>query len=132
MCIDYRHLNKHTVRDATPIPRSDELRQRLQGAKIFTALDLTSGYYQIRIEDEDQAKTAFNTRYGHFEWLVIPFGLTNAPATFSRWINETMGEFLDSFVVAYLDDILIFSKNKDDHFKHVQQVLSQLSMLAPF
>jgi hypothetical protein len=126
MCIDFRHLNKNTIKDATPIARMDELRQRLVGAKRFTALDLMSGYHQIQIEESDIPYTAFNCRYGHFEWRVMPFGLTNAPATFCRWINEILGPFLDVCVIAYLDDILIYSKNSEDHVKHVEQVLTAL------
>ena len=115
MCIDFRHLNKNTIKDATPIARMDELRQRLVGAKRFTAVDLMSGYHQIQIEEQDIPYTAFNCRYGHFEWRVMPFGLTNAPATFCRWINEILAPFLDVCVIAYLDDILIYSKSSEDH-----------------
>ncbi len=113
MCIDFRHLNRATLKDATPIARIDELRQRLRGARRFTALDLMSGYYQILIDDESIPYTAFNCRYGHFEWLVMPFGLTNAPATFSRWVNKILGTLLDECVVAYLDDILIYSPDDE-------------------
>ena len=126
MCIDFRHLNKQTIKDATPIARIDELRQRLVNAKKFTALDMMSGYNQIKIADESIPYTAFNCRYGHFEWLVMPFGLTNAPATFSRWINKILGDLLDRCVVAYLDDILIYSPTDEQHVRDVEEVLSCL------
>lgn len=127
MCIDYRHLNKNTIKDATPLARIDELRQRLRLARQFTALDMMSGYYQIRINAEDVPYTAFNCRYGHFEWLVMPFGLTNAPATFSRWINSILSDLLDTCVVAYLDDILIYSPNEEQHISDVEAVLKRLA-----
>lgn len=126
MCIDYRYLNSQTIKDATPIARIDELRQRLKGSTKFSALDLLSGYYQIKIDPNSVPKTAFNCRYGHFEWLVMPFGLTNAPATFSRWINTILGDLLDKCVVAYLDDILIYSKSDEAHLKDLDTVLSRL------
>ena len=127
MCIDFRHLNRHTIKDATPIARIDELRQRLVGAKRFTAVDMMSGYNQIKIEDSAIPYTAFNCRYGHFEWLVMPFGLTNAPATFSRWINLVLGPLLDKCVVAYLDDILIYSKSDEQHILDVEAVMDSLA-----
>lgn len=126
MCIDYRYLNKATIKDATPLGRIDELRQRLRGAQHFTALDLMSGYHQLRIRSEDIPKTAFNTRYGHYEWVVMPFGLCNAPATFQRWINQVLGDLLDTCVIAYLDDILIYSKDATEHLQHLRTVLTRL------
>ena len=127
MCIDFRHLNKLTIKDATPIARINELRQRLRNAKMFTALDMMSGYYQITIDDSSIPYTAFNCRYGHFEWLVMPFGLCNAPATFSHWINQILGDLLDTCVIAYLDDILIHSPNPEQHLIDVETVLQRLS-----
>lgn len=127
MSIDFRHLNKATIKDATPIARIDELRQRLRNAKVFTALDMMSGYYQITIDDPSIPYTAFNCRYGHFEWLVMPFGLCNAPATFSRWINLILGDLLDTCVVAYLDDILIYSPTPEQHLLDVDKVLERLA-----
>ena len=127
MCLDFRHVNKHTVKDATPLAGIDELRQRLRHAKVFSALDMMSGYYQIKIDTASLPYTAFNCRYGHYEWLVMPFGLTNAPATFSRWINSILSDLLDVCVVAYLDDILIYSPSVEQHLLDVDKVLSKLA-----
>ena len=132
MCIDFRHLNRMTVKDATPIARIDELRQRLQGAEYFTALDMMQGYYQTIIQEACRYLTAFNCRYGHYEWNVMPFGLCNAPATFSRWITIILGDCIDKFVVAYLDDILIFSRTREEHRDHVEEVLRRLSRAGAY
>jgi hypothetical protein len=126
MCVDYRQLNARTVKNRYPLPRIDELLDRLQGSSVFSKLDLQSGYWQIRIKPEDIPKTAFRTRYGHFEWKVLPFGLTNAPATFQALMNNVLRPFLDKFVVVYLDDILIFSRTPEEHMQHLQQVLEAL------
>ncbi|KAG1035859.1 hypothetical protein G6F43_013161 [Rhizopus delemar] len=126
MCIDYRALNKLTVRNKHPLPRIDECLDRLKGAQYFTSLDLKSGYHQVRIAPEDVPKTAFNTRYGQFEFLVLPFGLTNAPPTFQSLMNRVLGDYLDRFALVYLDDILIFSKTKEEHQRHVKHVLDLL------
>ncbi|CDH56333.1 retrotransposon ty3-gypsy subclass [Lichtheimia corymbifera JMRC:FSU:9682] len=126
MCVDYRAINQVTKRNSHPLPRIDECLEQLGGAKYFSSIDLKSGYHQVRIRDEDIPKTAFNTRYGSYEFLVLPFGLTNAPPTFQRLMNSVLGDCLDQFALVYLDDILIFSKTKEDHVKHVRHVLDRL------
>ena len=126
MCVDYRALNDITVKNSYPLPRVDELFDRLEGAKFFSKIDLRSGYHQIRIDPADVPKTAFRTRYGHFEFKVLPFGLTNAPATFMHLMHQTFRECLDSFVLVFLDDILIYSKTLEEHKRHVSDVLSRL------
>src|SRR5437868_1229306 len=126
LCIDYRALNKITIKNRYPLPRIEELMDRLIGSKYFTKIDLYSGYHQIRIKDEDISKTAFRTRYGHYEFCVLPFGLTNAPATFMTLMNNIFQPYLDKFVIVYLDDILIYSKTKEEHLKHVHIILETL------
>jgi hypothetical protein len=126
MCIDYRQLNAQTIKNVYALPRCDELFDRLLGAKVFTKLDLRSGYHQIRVAPEHIERTAFNTRYGHYEFLVLPFGLTNAPATFMSMMNDLLRPYLDKFVIVFLDDILIYSKNEEEHEQHVKQVLDIL------
>ena len=125
LCVDYRALNKITVRDRYPLPNIGDLVDRLQGATIFSKLDLRSGYHQIRMAEKDIPKTAFVTHLGSFEWRVLPMGLTNAPATFQRLMNHLFTEST-AFVAAYLDDIIIFSKNKEEHKEHIRYVLETL------
>ena len=126
LCIDYRDLNKITTKDRYPLPRVDELIDRLHGAKYFTKLDLRSGYHQVRIDDCDIEKTAFNTRYGQYEFLVMPFGLTSAPSTFMSLMNGIFSPFLDKYIIIYLDDILIYSKTLDEHLQHIRSALQIL------
>ncbi|GBG85411.1 hypothetical protein CBR_g40053 [Chara braunii] len=126
LCIDYRKLNAQTIRNVGPLPRIDDLLERLGGAQFFSKLDLKSGYHQLEIRKEDRYKTAFKTRYGHFEWLVMPFGLTNAPATFQAAMTTEFRHMLDRFVLIYLDDILVYSRSLDEHVEHLRTVLERL------
>ncbi|GBG76533.1 hypothetical protein CBR_g22281 [Chara braunii] len=126
LCIDYRKLNAQTIRNVGPLPRIDDLLERLGGAQFFSKLDLKSGYHQLEIRKEDHYKTAFKTRYGHFEWLVMPFGLTNAPATFQAAMTTEFRHMLDRFVLIYLDDILVYSRSLDEHVEHLRTVLERL------
>ncbi|KAL0554261.1 hypothetical protein IC582_008178 [Cucumis melo] len=126
LCIDYRELNKVTVKNRYPLPRIDDLFDQLQGATVFSKIDLRSGYHQLRIKDEDVPKTAFRSRYGHYEFIVMSFGLTNAPAVFMDLMNRVFREFLDTFVIVFIDDILIYSKTEAEHEEHLRMALQTL------
>ena len=126
LCIDYRGLNDITIKNVYPLPRVDDLFNTLNGATVFSKIDLRSGYHQVRIHPEDIPKTAFNTRYGHFEFLVLPFGLTNAPATFMSLMQSIFQPYLDEFVIIFLDDILIYSRDPAQHHRHLRIVLDLL------
>ena len=126
LCVDFRDLNKITVKNRHPLPLISESLERLSQAKIYTKLDIRDAYHRIRIREGDEWKTAFRTRYGHFEYTVMPFGLTNAPAQFQAYINEALAGLVDVTCIVYLDDILIFSNTEDEHTAHVKEVLERL------
>jgi len=126
LCIDYRKLNELTIRNRYPLPRIDDMFDLLSGAKVFSQLDLATGFHQLRVAEDSLPLTAFRTRYGSFEWLVMPFGLTNAPAFFVDLMNRVFREYLDKFVLVFIDDILIYSKSEAEHANHLRIVLSTL------
>ncbi|XP_073226982.1 uncharacterized protein [Cicer arietinum] len=126
LCVDYQQLNKVIVKNKYPSPRIDELFDQLQGAQCFPKIDLRSGYHQLKIKRDDITKTAFRTRYGHYEFLVMSFGLTNVPAAFMGLMNRVFKPFLDQFVIVFIDDILVYSKSKEEHERHLMLVLQTL------
>jgi len=126
LCVDYRQLNKFTIKNKYPLPRIDDLMDQLRGASVFSKIDLRSGYHQIRVKAEDIQNSTFRTRYGHYEYQVMPFGVTNVPAIFMDYMNRIFHPFLDQFVVVFIDDILIYSKTFEAHKEHLQIVLQIL------
>ena len=126
LCIDYRCLNKMTIKNWYLLPRIDDLFDKLRGATMFSKIDLRFGYHQVRIKDEDIFKTAFRTRYGHYRFVVMPFRLSSAPAIFMCLMNNVMHKYLDKFVVIFIDDILIYSKIEEEHKEHIKFVLQKL------
>ncbi|GKA66303.1 putative reverse transcriptase domain-containing protein [Tanacetum coccineum] len=132
MCIDYRELNKLTVKNHYPLPRIDDLLDQLQGSSVYSKINLRSGYHQLRVKDEDIPKTAFRTRYGHYEFQVMPFGLTNAPAVFMDLMNRVCKPYLDKFVIVFIDDILIYSQEHAEHLRIILELLRKEELYAKF
>jgi hypothetical protein len=126
LCIDYRQLNKATIKNQYPLPRIDDLFDQMKGATVFSKIDLRSGYHQLRIKEDDVPKTAFKTRFGHYEFTVLPFGLTNTPGVFMSLMNGVFREYLDKFVQVFIDDILIYSRTTEEHDEHLRLVLQCL------
>jgi hypothetical protein len=126
MCVDYRSLNEVTIKNKYPLPRIQDLFDQMKGASVFSKIDLRSGYHQLKIRESYIPKTAFRTRYGLYEYTVMSFGLTNAPAYFMYLMNKVFMEYLDRFVVVFIDDILIFSKTMEEHEEHLRLVLEKL------
>ena len=126
LCIDYRQLNKLTVTNKYQLPRIDDLFDQLKGASSFSKIDLRSGYHQLRIKDADVHKTTFRTRYGHYEFLVMSFGFTNAIAAFIDLMNRVFRPYVDQFVVVFIDDILVYLKDRENHESHLRVVLKTL------
>jgi len=126
LCVDYQELNRVTVRNKYMLPRIDDLFDQLKGAAVFSKLDLRSGFHQVKVRASDVEKIAFRTRYGHYEFLVMPFGVTNAPATFMDLMNRVFSPFLDKFVVVFIDDILVYSKTREEHAEHLRAVFQLL------
>ena len=126
LCIDYRQLNRVTVKNRYPLPRIDDLFDQLRGERVYSKIDLRTGYHQLRVREADIPKTAFRTRYRHFEFTVMPFGLTNAPTAFISLMNRVFQPYLDQFVVVFVDDILIYSQSEVEHEDHLRIILQLL------
>ena len=127
MCIDYQNLNVVTIKNKYPLARIDDLVDQLRGAKYFSKIDLRFGYHQMKIRESDIPKTAFVTRYGQFEFTVVSFGLTNAPAYFMNMMNKVFMEELDKFMVVFIDDILVYSSTAEEHEHHLRTMLEKLA-----
>lgn len=132
LCIDYRQLNKVTIKNKYPLPRIDDLMEQLVAACVFSKIDLRSGYHQIRVKDDDIPKTDFRTRYGHYEYSLMSFGVSNAPGMFMEYMNRIFHAYLDQFVIVFIDDILIYSKSDKDHVEHLRIVLQVLKDIKLF
>ena len=135
LCIDYRQLNRVTIKNRYPLPRIDELFNQLRGVRVYSKIDIRTGYHQLRVREADIPKTAFRTRYGHFEFTIMPFGLTNALTAFMDLIHRVFQLYLDQFVVVFVDDILIYSKSEEEdegHLRIVLHVLRDLQLYAKF
>jgi hypothetical protein len=126
LCVDYRKLNEVTIKNKYPLPKIEDLFDQLNGAKVFSKIDLRTGYHQLKVQESDIPKTAFTTRYGLFEYTVMSFSLTNAPAYFMNLMNKVFMKFLDKFVVVFIDDILVYSKTEEEHAEHLRLVLGTL------
>jgi hypothetical protein len=126
LCVDYRKLNEVTIKNKYPLPKIEDLFDQLNGAKVFSKIDLRTGYHQLKVQESDIPKTAFTTRYGLFEYTIMSFGLTNAPAYFMNLMNKVFMKFLDKFVVVFIDDILVYSKTEEEHAEHLRLVLGTL------
>ena len=126
ICIDYHQLNKATIKNQYPLPRIDDLFNQMKGATVFSKIDLRSGYHQLRIKEDDIPKTAFKMRFGHYEFTVLPFGLTNTPGVFMSLMNGVFREYLDKFIQVFIDDILIYSRTMEEHDEHLRLVLQCL------
>ena len=126
MCIDYRQLNKMTIKNRYPLPRIDDMFNQVGAAKIFLKIGLRSGYHQIQIQDKDIPKTTFHTRCGHYEFVVMSFGLTNSPTNFMCMINNIFGKYLDKIVLVFIDDILVYSNSKEEHEEDLRVVIQVL------
>ena len=129
LCIDYRQLNRVTIKNRYPLPRIDDLFDQLRGARVYSKIDLRTGYHQLRVKVADIPKTTFRTRYKHFEFTVMPFGLTNAPSAFMDLMNRVFQPYLDQFVVVFVDDILIYSQSEVEHEDHLRIVLQLLRII---
>ena len=126
MCIYYKHLNKLTIKNKYPLPRIDDLFDQVRGATIFSKIDFRTGYHQLGIKDEDVKKTTFRTRYGHYEFVVLPFGLTNSPGTFMCLMNSVVHKYMDNLVLVFIYGIFVYSKNEEEHQEHLKIVLLTL------
>ena len=135
LCIDYRQLNRATLRNQYPLPRIDELFDQLQVSQVYSKIDLKSGYHQFKVRENEVSKTAFRTRYGHYEFLVMPFGLTNAPVVFMDLMNRVFNPYLDKFMIVFIDDILVYSGSLEEHAEHpltVLQILRERQLYTKF